>query len=73
MIKVLLQAQEAINNSMTEGSQIQNKMGGESASVGESISSLFRLHGYALKLEWDEVKRKPLIGSILNSIGVKRG
>lgn len=47
VIKVLLQAQEAINNSTTEGSQIQNKMKREAASVGESIYSLFRLHGDA--------------------------
>lgn len=41
---MLLQAQEAINNSTTEESQIQNKIKREAATVGESIDSLFRLH-----------------------------
>lgn len=52
VIKVLLRAQEAINNSTAEGSQIQNKMKTEATSVGESIYSLFRLHGDGFHHSW---------------------
>ena len=52
VIKVLLRTQEAINNSTAEGSQIQNKMKTEAASVGESIYSLFRLHGDGFHYSW---------------------
>lgn len=47
MIKMLLQAQVAINNSTTEGNQIQNTIKIKAATVGGSIYSLLRLHGDA--------------------------
>lgn len=43
-IKMLLQAQAVINNSTTEGNQIQNTIKIKAATVGRSIYSLLRLH-----------------------------